>query len=175
MADDHGTAAGGLLAAYRPTYLQFLSSLAAILRAAEAHARTNGNPPEHYFGARLIEDMQPLSFQLLLLIHYSVNALRTAHGLPSLQHQGDLGSFDGAIAGLDWAREQVAAIPDDAPEQARVDIPFPGRPTAFTGADYMATCALPQFFFHHAIAYGLLRGLGVPIGKFDYLGEMRTL
>ena len=87
----------------------------------------------------------------------------------------DLGSFAGAATALDRARAEIAAIPDDAAEAARVDIPFPGRPTAFTGADYMATCALPQFFFHHAIAYGLLRSRGVPIGKFDYLGEMRTL
>lgn len=40
----------------------------------------------------------------------------------------------------------------------------------FTGASYLLTFAIPNFFFHVTTAYDILRHKGVPIGKLDYLG-----
>ncbi len=36
---------------------------------------------------------------------------------------------------------------------------------------YLQTLGLPDFFFHYTTAYGILRHLGVPIGKADFLGK----
>jgi hypothetical protein len=41
----------------------------------------------------------------------------------------------------------------------------------FTGADYLLTFALPNFYFHVTTAYDILRNQGVKIGKLDYLGK----
>ena len=55
-----------------------------------------------------------------------------------------------------------------------------GRPIAlklrtgemkFDGLGYLGRFALPNFFFHVATAYGILRHLGVPLGKPDFLGN----
>jgi hypothetical protein len=39
----------------------------------------------------------------------------------------------------------------------------------FTGRDYLARFALPNFFFHVTTAYAILRNQGVPLGKADFL------
>jgi uncharacterized protein len=41
-----------------------------------------------------------------------------------------------------------------------------------TGADYFLEHAVPNFFFHVTHAYAILRHIGVPIGKRDYLGAL---
>mgnify|MGYP001408457562 CR=1 FL=1 len=41
-----------------------------------------------------------------------------------------------------------------------------------TGADYLMQYAIPNFFFHTATAYNILRHNGVEIGKKDYLGTL---
>jgi hypothetical protein len=42
----------------------------------------------------------------------------------------------------------------------------------FRGADYLAQLAIPNFYFHVATAYAILRHNGVELGKMDYIGTM---
>jgi hypothetical protein len=45
----------------------------------------------------------------------------------------------------------------------------------FTGASYLLTMALPNFYFHVTTAHDILRNQGVKIGKLDYLGPFDTV
>jgi hypothetical protein len=40
--------------------------------------------------------------------------------------------------------------------------------------DYVNELALPNFYFHVATAYSILRNNGVPLGKTDYIGAMNV-
>jgi hypothetical protein len=42
----------------------------------------------------------------------------------------------------------------------------------FGGDDYIRHLVLPDFFFHITIAHAILRHLGAPVGKRDYLGNL---
>jgi Ca2+-binding RTX toxin-like protein len=42
----------------------------------------------------------------------------------------------------------------------------------FEGAGYLTSFALPNFQFHLAMAYAILRHRGVELGKRDYLGKL---
>jgi hypothetical protein len=42
----------------------------------------------------------------------------------------------------------------------------------FGGDDYIRHLMIPDFFFHIAVAHAILRHLGAPIGKRDYLGYL---
>jgi uncharacterized protein len=42
----------------------------------------------------------------------------------------------------------------------------------YGGDDYIRHLVLPDFFFHIAMAHAILRHLGAPIGKRDYLGNL---
>jgi len=41
-----------------------------------------------------------------------------------------------------------------------------------TGADYLLEHAMPNFYFHLSHTYAILRHIGVPLGKRDYLGTL---
>jgi hypothetical protein len=41
-----------------------------------------------------------------------------------------------------------------------------------SGADYLVEHALPNFYFHLAHVYAILRHNGVGLGKRDYLGAL---
>ena len=42
------------------------------------------------------------------------------------------------------------------------------------GSDYLVQVAVPNFFFHATMAYGILRHNGVELGKMDYIGSLPT-
>ncbi len=53
------------------------------------------------------------------------------------------------------------------------DVTFPIGPTntmTLKGQQYVSAFAFPNFYFHAAIAHGILRHNGVDIGKRDFLG-----
>jgi hypothetical protein len=41
------------------------------------------------------------------------------------------------------------------------------------GRDYLTEMALPNFYFHVTTAYGILRHLGVELGKMDFIGSLK--
>ena len=44
----------------------------------------------------------------------------------------------------------------------------------FGGADFLLSFSQPNFYFHAATAYAILRARGVPLGKRDFLGRPRV-
>jgi hypothetical protein len=57
----------------------------------------------------------------------------------------------------------------DGQEERAVVLTFPGRTMEFTGQSFLLTFSLPNFLFHVTTAYAILRSLGVPLGKMDFL------
>jgi hypothetical protein len=84
------------------------------------------------------------------------------------------GSFDDLRARIDKTVDFVKSFkPEqiDGSETRDVTIPIGGNPTTFKGQRYLIGFALPNFFFHHAATYSILRHNGVEVGKRDYLGQ----
>ena len=85
-----------------------------------------------------------------------------------LEHRGaaqdDRGGFGGGVGTgqpgyrLDVKAGQITALR--------------GNPMTFTGLDYLQQFSIPNFYFHSATAYGLLRHGGVAVGKLDFLGKL---
>jgi uncharacterized protein len=48
------------------------------------------------------------------------------------------------------------------------------QPTSFTSKTFFLSFLLPNFHFHAVTAYDILRTRGVPVGKHDYEGQLRT-
>ncbi len=48
------------------------------------------------------------------------------------------------------------------------------QPLALTSETFLLSVLLPNFHFHAVTAYGILRTRGVPLGKRDYEGQIRT-
>jgi hypothetical protein len=47
------------------------------------------------------------------------------------------------------------------------------RRLPFLVEDFLLSFSMPNFYFHTATAYDLLRLRGMPLGKRDYLGRLR--
>ena len=159
-----------------PVYQQFLRSLLGVLDKGEKHCSEKGIEPAALFGTRLAEDMQPLSFQILMAIHHSIGGLATIREQQRARPSG-LDTFAGAKQAIEQALADLEAIkPEelDALGDKPFTVTFPGRELKFAAAkDFVLSYAQPQFYFHATTAYGILRHKGVPIGKRDFLGRIK--
>jgi hypothetical protein len=161
-----------------PNYLQVLRSFRGVLDKGLAHARETGVDPDSLVEARLAADMFPLSFQVQRVAHHSAGALRDvsqgAFSLPSKDAfdyaglQKLIADAEAAVSG--WTREAVNAL------EGREVLFDTGRGPArtFTAEAFLFSFSLPNFHFHAVTTYGILRMKGAPIGKTDYLGQLRT-
>lgn len=120
---------------------------------------------------RLIEDMQPLRFQLMVVANFARLWPARAAGLElpaEIDDQLDTAGFKAALAD---ARAYLAAL---KPEQfaGRDDVPLTvtignGMSPTLPSAQWLTVFATTNLYFHLSTAYGILRAKGVQIGKPD--------
>lgn len=69
-----------------------------------------------------------------------------------------------------------ALSPDEVNTWAgkHLDLQIGPRRLAFTTETLILSFSLPNFHFHAVTAYDILRSQGVPLGKRDYEGRLRT-
>jgi hypothetical protein len=161
-----------------PTFLQTVSAVADFLDRAVEHCDANGADPDDFVDARLFPDMAPFHFQIEALTHHAV------WGVEALIK----GVFDppGLIGTMPFANLQamvgkaVTALEAFAPDEVNacagkeLDLQIGPRRLAFTAETFILSFSLPNFHFHAVTAYDILRTRGVPIGKRDYEGRLRT-
>jgi hypothetical protein len=76
--------------------------------------------------------------------------------------------------------ETVAGLGAFTPEEVdawagkKLDLQIGPRRLLFTAETFILSFSLPNVHFHAATAYGILRTNGVPLGKRDYEGRLRT-
>jgi len=156
-----------------PVFKRGLAALSAGLAKAEAFAGEGGRKTEDILGARLAPDMLPYSAQIQRVSDSSKNAVARVLGVTPPAMADEEKSFPElqdriarTVAYLDAQDE--AAI--DARASAEVVLKAGTLTATFTADEYLLQFALPNFYFHVTTAHGILRHLGVPIGKRDYLG-----
>ncbi|KAJ0418016.1 hypothetical protein BJY00DRAFT_288747 [Aspergillus carlsbadensis] len=144
------------------------------LQTAEQHAKSNNISPDTLISARLIDDMQPLAFQVLA-VHNTVHKVlsRAKNIEPAVLDAGDKSfedfykRIDAILAELDST--DLAAL--EGNKATTFKTPAGGREPVFTVEEYGVAFGVPNFFFHLVTAYDILRAQGVPLGKKDYLGS----
>ena len=60
----------------------------------------------------------------------------------------------------------------DGSEDRDITLKLRGEEVRFKGQPYLLHFALPNFYFHAATAYDLLRACGLGIGKRDFIGQI---
>jgi uncharacterized protein len=174
-----------------PTFLQTLRGVAGCLGRAATHCTRTGTDPDEFVNARLIANMAPFHFQIEALSNHSVwglEAVKTGvFAPPALVGAVPFATLrarvDEAIAALEalnpdevngWAGKALdIALYRPRDDEDRVS-PWAPRQLAFTSETFLLSFSLPNFYFHVVTAYDILRSRGVPIGKRDYEGRLRT-
>jgi hypothetical protein len=157
-----------------PVFRRMLTSLAAILDKAAAHARERKIDPAALLDARLYPDMLTFTRQIQLASDFAKGAAaRLAGEAPP--------KFDDVEVGFEQLKGRIARTIElldtfgpqriDGSEERAIELKTATRTLQFSGLDFLTQYVLPNFFFHVTTAYAILRHNGVPIGKDDFLGR----
>lgn len=157
-----------------PVFRQLLGSLETLLQKAEAHAAERKIDPDALLQARLFPDMFPLAKQVQVACDFakSVPARLAGAEVPSYEdNERSFADLGARIAKTRAFIDSLDAARFDGSEQREIVL-RPGTPKErkLDGQAYLLQYGLPQFFFHVATAYDLLRHNGIEIGKKDYMG-----
>lgn len=157
-----------------PAYLQTLGSLSGLLTKAEAHCKAKNIQPDVLLDSRLYPDMLPLSKQIQLASDFATRGCaRVTHSeVPATPDtEKTFEELRQRLAKtIDYVKSFRPAQFEDADTR---DVTFPMGPDktmTLKGQQFISNFSLPQFYFHAAIAHGLLRHNGVEIGKRDFMG-----
>jgi hypothetical protein len=166
-----------LYAATIPSYLQIIGAVDALVDKAVAWCAETGASENDLIMARLVDDMLPFGYQVKSVAEHSIGAIE---GVRAGVYSPDTGPFPMDFAGLK-AKLAAAAAALKAIDPAEVDS-FIGRDMRFefgpakmdfTAENFLLSFAQPNFYFHAATAYDILRSKGVKIGKRDFMGRPR--
>jgi hypothetical protein len=159
-----------------PAYQNGLRALSAQLDKALTWGAENDVGELQLIVARLAPDMFPLASQVRFSCLQAVQPLARlgATGAPELTDDAtDFAGLQAQIAAtLAWLDSVDAATFDADPDRpVSFDLPN-GMAFDMTALTYVRDWAQPQFYFHLVAAYSILRHMGVPLGKADYVGYM---
>jgi hypothetical protein len=157
-----------------PIFVQFLTSLSAVLDKTAAYAEAKKVEPSVLLNTRLAPDMFPLGRQVRAATDHAINAGGRLAGvaLPELPN---------ADATIPELKDRIAKTIDflkglkpaqiDGTEDKEIKITFPsGATREFTGQSLLLNNSLPNFYFHCTTAYDIARHCGIELGKRDFMG-----
>ena len=157
------------------TFDRFLAAMAGFLAKAEAHCLEKDITPDAILQFRLFPDMFPLTAQVQLACDFAARASARLAGVSPRSFEDTEATFAELQARIQTARDYIAgfemAAYEDAGERT-VSFPSGGREQQMAGRDYLSLFAMPQFFFHAATAYNILRHNGIALGKADFMGTV---
>ncbi|HVJ73348.1 MAG TPA: DUF1993 domain-containing protein [Casimicrobiaceae bacterium] len=157
-----------------PRFIHMLQNLAAILDKANGHAEARKIDPATLPNARLFPDMLPLASQVRIACDAANGVATRLSGATGPTFEDDEKTLADLKTRIDKTvafLKTVKAAQVDGTEAKELSVKVGGQDTKFSGAQFLLARAIPNFYFHVATAYGILRHNGVEIGKRDFLGN----
>ena len=160
------------------SFRQTLGALSGLLAKAEAFCAEKGVAPEQLIQARLAEDMLPFAYQIKSSVVHSVGAIEgVRRGSFSPDRTTPPETFPALHVRITDALKTLEAM-DRSEIDACVghDMCFVAgeRRIEYTAENFLLSFSLPNFYFHAATAYDILRWQGLQIGKRDFMGKTRA-
>jgi hypothetical protein len=156
-----------------PIFSQFLCALSGVLDKGAAFAEAKKIDPTVLTGMRLAPDMHPLAWQVRSTTNHAVRACAMISGVTA----PDLGDNQTTVSEL---KERIAKTVEfvksikpeqmDGQEDKEIVLKFGANEFKFNGLTFLLNFCLPNFYFHAATSYDILRHAGVEIGKRDFMG-----
>jgi len=158
-----------------PTFEIGLNALAAILNKAEAHAKAKKIDPAVLLNTRLFPDMFALARQVQIACDQAKNGSARLAGVDPPRYEDNettLLELQTRIAKTLAFVKTLDASKIDASGEREITFPLGPKKGQMRGWDYLIHFVLPNFYFHLATSYDILRHCGVEIGKQDFLGAI---
>lgn len=167
-----------LHSAYVPSALQMLATTRSLLDRAQAWCEEQGCDASELISARLYEDMLAFDYQVKSVAthtHGAIEGVRAGVFRPDLSDPP--GDFAGLRSKIDGATATLESLGEEEMEGwigKPMRFEFRDFAMDFTAEDFLFSFSQPNFYFHAATAYDILRMKGVPVGKRDFLGPVRA-
>lgn len=156
-----------------PVFVQLLTAASGVLDKAAAHAEAKKIDPGVLLNARLYPDMFPMVRQIQIATDQAKGCIARLAGLEVPAYPDTEASFaelKSRIAKTIDFVQSVDRAKIDGTEDKDLMIPLGPQQRAFKGQAYLLNFVLPNFYFHVATAYDILRHSGVELSKRDFLG-----
>ncbi len=158
-------------------YSRIVSATLNFLKKGEAHFVANKQNPDDMLTVQLVPDMFAFPFQVYSVQHHSLSAARGVlagkfgppRNLPETNFAGLIKVLEDTKAEL----KQISADEINARAGKNVLFKMGGIELPFTSENFVQTFSLPNLYFHATTTYALLRMKGVPLGKMDFMGNMK--
>ncbi|HKO95280.1 MAG TPA: DUF1993 domain-containing protein [Polyangiaceae bacterium] len=157
-------------------FVRSLKNLDAILGKAVSHAEAKKFDVNNFCSARLFPDMLPFTVQIRIATDMAKAAAASLSGKEAPKFEDNettleelRGRLRRCISFLDSFNEKDF---EKVTSKTVIKVPYPAG-KAMLADEYLFGRQIPNFFFHVATAYNLLRQGGVEIGKGDFLGALQ--
>ena len=160
------------------SFLQTVGAAEGFLAKGLEHFTSAGIDPNTVVETSLYPNMLPFKFQVASIAHHAFGAIEGAKAgaySPSGPPEGV--DYAGLQALVREARAGLEAVsPDEVNALAGKDVlfQFGDFKIPFVAEGFLMSFSLPNLHFHATTAYDILRVQGVPLGKRDYMGALRT-
>jgi len=157
------------------SFTKHLEALDAILDKAAAYAEAKKFDPEVLLNARLYPDMYPFKKQVQSACDFAKLCVGRLAGLTPPVHDDSERTFADLKKRIGDTLAVLASAkpePMNAAAGHEITVKAGPRELTFTGQEYLLHFALPNFYFHCATAYGILRHNGLEIGKRDFMRRL---
>jgi uncharacterized protein len=156
-----------------PAILQMLGSLAITLKKTEAHTAENKIDAATILNDRLIDDMLPMIKQVQIACDHAKGAVARISGKDNPKFEDSeqtIADLQARIAKTSEFVNSFKASDIDGREDETVTLKLQTE-MHFPAQVYLVNFALPNLYFHSAMAYGIARKNGVPLGKPNFMGR----
>ena len=144
------------------------------LDAAAAHAEAKSFEADVFLGQRLAPDQFSLARQVQIAcdtVRLGAARITATDPASKADEEGTIGELKQRIAfTLDALSSLSASDFDGADDRTITTARWKGQ--VMSPQDYLMEHVMPNFYFHAAHVYAILRHNGVPLGKRDYLGTL---
>ncbi|MEI6864247.1 MAG: DUF1993 domain-containing protein [Candidatus Adlerbacteria bacterium] len=153
-----------------PVFIKMLGGLKGVLKKAGEH----GLDEATLLNDKLAEDMFPLVKQVQVATDNAKGCAARLSGTENPKFEDTETTLAELDARIDKTVEYLKTFTKESfagAEQVQATFPyFPGK--FMPGFDYAREYAIPNFFFHVATAYAIVRKNGVQVGKADYINGL---
>jgi len=165
-----------------PLFSVMLENLYQILEKAEKYSTekmtADKKPSEDFLlNYRLFPDMFPFIMQVQIACDNAKGATARLAGIDIPKFEDNEKTFAELKTRVQKTKEFVDNIKEEQFTKAdtrKIELPYvPGK--HLLGDEYIKRYAVPNFLFHLATAYNILRHNGLEIGKGDYIGKLNWI
>ena len=158
-----------------PVFIKTLGNLTGILDKGAVYAAEKKIEESVLLGYRMAPDMLAMVRQVQIACDFAKGASARLAGLEVPAWEDNEKTLDDLKARIAKTLDFIKGFKSeqiDGSENRDINVKVAGNPVTYKGQSYLLHSVMPNFFFHTATAYGIVRHIGVEIGKRDFIGQV---